>query len=117
MTMFFFGDPPWLYADIENALKRPIPAGASCLFCPEPIGEGDHGGWVPYIDSVGFASSSPYHYECQLVSTFSAPHHVVPLLTGCNVDCDPPGKCQEGFTRRELGRGIIDELKKYNAPQ
>lgn len=113
MTDFYFGEPPWPYADIEHATQRPIPVGAACLYCPELIAEGDHGGWVNYIDASGYSALSAYHHECHLVSVFGSPRHVLPILKGEGDHvCD--GKCQEGATRRELGRGIIAKIAEYN---
>jgi hypothetical protein len=115
MTEFYFGEPPWLYADIENATKRPVPVGATCVYCPELIAEGDHGGWVNYTDASGYSSLSAYHHECHIVTAFGSAEHVLPILTGEGDHvCDPPGKCQEGKTRRELGREIIAEIAVYN---
>lgn len=60
MTDAYFG-AHWGAPAIESAAQVPTPVGEACVFCPEPIGDGDQG--VMMLDASSGARR-PVHREC-----------------------------------------------------
>jgi hypothetical protein len=66
----WFGDPWWSYVCYDEAgrlvdeMRKPFPAGESCLYCEEPFAEGDSGQAVPFF-GMGESGIRHVHKECQ----------------------------------------------------
>jgi hypothetical protein len=75
----WFGEPWWSFICFDEdgrlieEMRKPFPAGESCLLCGEPFDEaaGDSGQAMPSPDGIRHA-----HKECQLMSVVgSLAHH------------------------------------------
>ena len=64
----YFGER-WDAPRVDNAIEVATPVGQKCLYCTEPVEDGDRGLMTPYVRDVdGEASSgiAPVHMECDL---------------------------------------------------
>jgi len=68
----WFGKPWWSYICYDEAgrlieeMRKPFPAGESCLYCDEPFDEaaGDSGKAMPLIPADGLPQVRHAHKEC-----------------------------------------------------
>lgn len=72
MTNQYFG-PAFRRKDWEVQIDTPV--GVPCGHCDEPIGEGDTGTMMMYVD-VSKAESKPVHYECTMRSVIGSVGHI-----------------------------------------
>lgn len=110
MPVQFFGDR-WDAPRVDHAVQVPTPVGELCLYCAEPIEDGDRGLLTPaYLQQEsGFGwSVEPLHLECDLRS-------VSHLYRQCRCYVQHPTLRSEGLatlmvineTRREQGMGPL----------
>ena len=82
------------------------PVGEPCLWCEEPMCEGDNGVIVGYIDTSKTPRQVPYHYECYLRQIVGGVNHQLHLCccSGCAgvLPPDPPA-----MTRREAADAAL----------
>lgn len=95
--MKMFG-PPWGH----DGEVVPTPVGEKCLWCEEPVVEGDRGVVTPFMDTDGQREAAQ-HRECLLRSIFGSVGH---QLKRCScfggTEEDPPGA-----TRREAAKAAV----------
>lgn len=70
----FFGEP-WPSGVCENARQRPTPVGELCLWCDEPIEDGQQGVFISAFGENG-AVEHPEHRECALRSVLGGVAHL-----------------------------------------
>lgn len=93
----WFGEP-WgaggpAYICSSEADHIPTPVGSICLYCEEPIEEGDSGVTTPYIDAGTNVHMAAVHVECHLRQGLGGVNHIEGrcLCCGGDQDPDPPG--------------------------
>lgn len=69
--MKVFGEK-WAHEDLETCAT---PVGEPCLYCEEPIAEGDKGVVMPFTDESG-TREVPEHRECFMRSIFGSLGHL-----------------------------------------
>lgn len=75
--MRWFGEP-WPRADYrapaceDDDLRVPVPVGKECVFCGEPIEEGDRGVMIPHLTEEWLSIEAQAHLNC-LLSNFGVP--------------------------------------------
>lgn len=70
----FFGDP-WDAPAVDYASRADTPVGQTCLYCTEPIVEGDRG-WYTALLSGGVARPAYVHVECEMLGTMGHTYDV-----------------------------------------
>jgi hypothetical protein len=99
--MKIFGGP-WGHRELEVI---PTPVGQLCLYCVEPIVEGDLGIEQPF-HSLEKETTVVHHRECFLRSIFgSVGHQQQKCSCYGGTDEDPPG-----LSRREAARAAVEEM-------
>lgn len=71
----FFGDR-WEAPMFEGAVEVPVPVGARCLYCTEPVAADDSGILVVALLGTGGPTVSPVHIECHLRSVLGCLSHL-----------------------------------------
>lgn len=100
--MKVFGKP-WAHEDLEQI---PTPVGQLCLYCVEPIVEGDLGVEMPYLDLKG-ETTVVQHRECFLRGIFgSVGHQKQQCSCYGGTEEDPPG-----LTLREAAKAAAEEMQ------
>lgn len=74
MSVFYFG-VRWDAPHFDDATKIPTPIGETCLYCDEPIVEGESGTLMNYVSELGM-THRPAHIECWLRSTVGDVAHL-----------------------------------------
>jgi hypothetical protein len=99
--MKVFGKP-WAHEELEQI---PTPVGQLCLYCVEPIAEGDLGVEQPYLSLEG-ETTVVQHRECFLRSIFGSVGHQKKTCS-CygGTEEDPPG-----LTTREAAKAAAEEM-------
>jgi hypothetical protein len=63
----FFG-ARWDASYLDRAVQVSLPVGDPCVWCNEPIGSGDQGVMIPYLDmddrSEWVSWRRPWHRDC-----------------------------------------------------
>jgi hypothetical protein len=82
------------YKDRHHSV--PTPVGQPCLWCEEPIQEGDKGVTMPHYgtDTCGGVKEMPHHIECMLRQTVGSVGHqngTCWCFNKINPVDDPPG--------------------------
>jgi hypothetical protein len=79
----------------------PTPIGTPCLWCKEPIADGDGGDVMPFLAESGEVTQQPRHLECAIRSAAGGVFHQLGqcLCCGGDKDPDPPD-----MTPREAAR-------------
>lgn len=105
----WFGVKSWgpLCDDCERA---PIPVGAACRWCDEPIAEGEDGMLVPYFDGV-VAIDMPLHWECNMRSITGGFNHLRGSCTCCG-GTEPPDP--PDVSRRDAAKMAVVEFGRRN---
>ncbi len=92
-------------ADCEHI---PTPVGVACLWCSEPIAEGDDGVTAGVLDTATMTAPRevPQHYECHLRAIVGGVMHQLGRCTCCG---GPDGLAPdpEGMTKREGARAAV----------
>lgn len=107
MATRFFGekwDAPMADPPAEQV---PTPVGQKCLWCDEPIVEGDRGiltGVVQMRNGVTVGNTEPVHMECQLRQVVGGLAHLQQRCLCCSGDGGDP---EEGMTRRDGARASL----------
>lgn len=105
----YFG-PPWDAPIMESAAQVPIPLGEQCLYCPDPILDGEQGVMLPYVDveedGAPRGGLRAVHRECFLRATVGTVAH---LKGECS--CKQPGSDDPQLSWREEGRAVIEWLE------
>jgi hypothetical protein len=96
--------PAWEGSPIANEAPRvATPVGEKCIWCDEPIAEGDSGIVLPYIRH-GKGTWVAQHHECELRQMFGSVGHQM-----CRCSCyggeeeDPVG-----MSRREAAKAAVE---------
>lgn len=98
----WFGPPWWSYYCFDESgrlleeMRKDPPVGEDCLFCGEPIEEGQSGKAMPYGTSEGVRIGH-VHKECLLRDVIGAPEH----LDGECV-CRDPGRPKRTYRQEAL---------------
>lgn len=90
--MKIFGMPP-----IDGEERVPVPVGATCLHCEEPIEEHHFGQVTPHLTRKGW-TECVLHWECAARAIIGGLNHQLGVCTCCGgtEEPDPPG-----MTKRE----------------
>ena len=114
--MKWFGEP-WPSAEVrapiceDDADRIPTPVGEPCLWCMEPIEDGDQGEAMPALREDGWTTSYG-HRECLFRQVVGGPAHIGGTCT-CQGGCDDPDL---GMTPREAGRWVWAHYEERQAP-
>lgn len=73
----------WDAPAYEDAVEVPTPLGESCLYCREPIVEGESGLMMPYVGNDGAAVMAAGHIECELRSMLGSVAHLEGRCSCC----------------------------------
>lgn len=65
-----FDAPAW-----DGMPEVPTPVGKPCLWCQEPIKEGDAGITMPYVQPLG-TTTEPFHVECHIRQALGGVRHL-----------------------------------------
>jgi len=113
-VLLYFGelwDMPFLDDKLALLRQAPTPLGQLCLYCTEPIADGDRGLLQPVIGAGGSAQIQPVHAECNLRSVVGSPQH---LRQQCN--CFRPGLPEtDGRSWREQARETVTVINAERA--
>lgn len=99
--------PPF---DDGDLVRAPAPIGERCVWCDEPILEGEYGFLVPHVESAGSARERPHHNECLARQMLGSVAHQLGLCTCVNPESkheDPPG-----ITRRQAAKAALSLARK-----
>ena len=89
----------------EDAEEIPIPVGDGCIWCEEPIEDGD--------DGIQYINGPVAHRECWLRQGLGGANHINGTCT-CRGGSNPPDP--PGLTRREAAKAAIQAFEdRYGA--
>lgn len=107
--MKWFGPAPFSPASVETP-EVPIPVGAPCAWCEEPITPSDAGYVIPLVD-VDATRDQPYHADCWLrLLLGSVGHQQGTCACVGGDDGDPPE-----LTRREAAHAAVATYQERHA--
>lgn len=75
MSVVYFG-VRWDAPHFDEAVEVPTPVGEKCLYCREPVVEGESGTLMPVGQIDGPGTVEPVHIECFLRSTIGDVAHL-----------------------------------------
>lgn len=111
MTTPYFGPT---FARKEWEVQVPVPVGELCLWCDEPIEEGDIGTIQGVAERAPtgeiISRTQPVHYECSMRSVLGSVSHVQGTCS-CNIPGSHEGD-PEGMTKREAAIAAVREWKR-----
>jgi len=101
MTMKWFGTS-WGAPMNETCPQVDVPAGATCIWCEEPI--------LPSDAGVVFANGPVAHRNCFFRQSFGSVGHIEKRCT-CFMT-DPESTCSdpEGMTKREAANAAVEAI-------
>lgn len=93
----------------DPAERVETPVGVDCLWCDEPIEDGDSGIITPYVDAATNVHRAALHVECHLRQVIGGVNHIEGrcLCCGGREDPDPPG-----LTNREAAIAAVAALER-----
>jgi hypothetical protein len=93
----------------DDFVQVETPVGVPCLWCDEPIVEGDIGVIIPHLGSPG-VTEHPYHLECNVRMIIGGLNHLKGLCScfGGTEPNDPPD-----MSLREAANAAVDYLMEH----
>ena len=86
----------------DDGDRVPAPLGRPCLWCNEPLREGDRGVMQFFVGPPGSVSFEPVHIECQMRQVLGGPAHLSGRCTCQGGTCDP----DDGMTARQAALAV-----------
>lgn len=93
----------------DDEMRTETPVGEECLWCHEPIEEGDRGITMMEVVEVGHARTMPLHIECDFRQVMGGPAHIQGTCS-CQGGTDDPDL---GLAPREAAKLVWNEWAGY----